>query len=67
VPEYADKPSLYCLNFAQGRTGPISLKKRLLRQLFGIGSRASPPVGDTKEKPLVLPYPVIEGVIADLH
>ena len=67
VPEYADKPPLDRLNFAQGGTRPVSLEERLLRQLFSIGPRTGPPVGNTKEKPLVLPYPVIESVIADLH
>src|SRR5258708_25591217 len=67
VPEYANKPPLDRLNFVQGGTRPVSLEERLLRQLFSIGPRTCPPVSNTKEKPLVLPYPVIESVIADLH
>jgi hypothetical protein len=38
-----------------------------LGQFFRVRPRASPPVGDPEEEPLVLPYPIVEHLVSDLH
>jgi hypothetical protein len=39
----------------------------MLGQFFRVRPRASPPVGDPEEEPLVLPYPIVEHLVSDLH
>src|ERR1700730_61640 len=63
----ADKPSLHHFDIAKTRTRTICLEECLLRQLFRVGPRTGPPVRDSEEESLVLPYPVIEHLITDLH
>jgi hypothetical protein len=45
----------------------IGLEESLLGQFFRVRPRASPPVGDPEEEPPVLPYPIVEHLVSDLH
>src|ERR1700739_2732172 len=67
VSQDADKPSFYKFHIAKARTRTIGLQESLLGQFFGVRPRASPPVGDPEEQLLVLPYPIIEHLVSDLH
>jgi hypothetical protein len=62
VTEDADKPTLYRLDLSETGTWSVSLEESFLREFLGIRPRAGPPVGDAKEKPLVLPDPIIKKV-----
>jgi hypothetical protein len=67
VAEDADKPTLHRPDLSETGTRSVSLEESFLREFLGIRPRSGPPVGNTKEKPLVLPDPIIEGVIAYVH
>jgi hypothetical protein len=67
VPEYSNQPTLHRLYIAQTRPRSIGLKECFLGQLFGIRPGAGPPIGNPVEESLVLSYPSIESLIADLH
>ncbi|MGA8531440.1 MAG: hypothetical protein WB622_17105 [Acidobacteriaceae bacterium] len=67
VSEYANQPTLHRLYIAQTGARSIRLKKCFLRQLFRIRPGAGPPIGNPVEESMVLPYPTIEDLIADLH
>src|ERR1700761_6934606 len=67
VSQDADKPLFYKFHIAKTRTRTIGLQESLLGQFFRVRPRASPPVGDPEEEPLVLPYPIVEHLVSDLH
>jgi hypothetical protein len=64
VAEDADKPTLYRLYLSETGTRSVSLEEGFLGEFLRIRPRSGPPVGNTKQKPLVLPDPIIESVIA---
>src|ERR1700756_1583100 len=67
VSQDADKPSFDKFHIAKTRTRTISLQESLLGQFFRVRPRASPPVGDPEQEPSVLPYPIVEHLVRDLH
>src|ERR1700749_2980951 len=67
VSQDADKPSFYKFHIAKTRTRTIGLEESLLGQFFCVRPRASPPVGDPEEEPLVLSYPIVEHLVSDRH